>query len=242
VGGIMTAPEFTLLSDPAISGVTVEENGESMLDIRVAGLGSDARKTDDNPVLYRARTGVIARLLTAQSRLPEGYSLLIVECHRPVSLQLRYFTEYREELRASFPDWSEDRLHREASRYVSPPEVAPHCTGGAVDLTLCTDAGVELDMGTRLNASPVESANRCYTAASDIPAAARENREILGRPLTESGFVNYPTEWWHWSYGERYWAHSTGNPACYGPIGSGQDVLAGEMPERGGEEHAGIDE
>jgi hypothetical protein len=21
------------------------------------------------------------------------------------------------------------------------------------------------------------------------------------------GFVNYPTEWWHFSYGDRYWAY-----------------------------------
>jgi D-alanyl-D-alanine dipeptidase len=26
--------------------------------------------------------------------------------------------------------------------------------------------------------------------------------------------VNYPTEWWHWSYGDRYWALMTGAPAA----------------------------
>ncbi len=32
-----------------------------------------------------------------------------------------------------------------------------------------------------------------------------------------AGFVNYPTEWWHWSYGDRYWALLTGSPhAVYG--------------------------
>jgi zinc D-Ala-D-Ala dipeptidase len=31
--------------------------------------------------------------------------------------------------------------------------------------------------------------------------------------------VNYPTEWWHWSYGDSYWALTTGAPAAiYGPI------------------------
>ena len=34
-----------------------------------------------------------------------------------------------------------------------------------------------------------------------------------------AGLVNYPTEWWHWSYGERYWAFSAGaDHAVYGPI------------------------
>ncbi|MEK8108013.1 hypothetical protein NKG94_28990 [Micromonospora sp. M12] len=31
--------------------------------------------------------------------------------------------------------------------------------------------------------------------------------------------VNYPTEWWHWSYGDRYWALMTGAPQTrYGPV------------------------
>jgi D-alanyl-D-alanine dipeptidase len=30
--------------------------------------------------------------------------------------------------------------------------------------------------------------------------------------LTAVGMVNYPTEWWHWSYGDRYWALRTGVP------------------------------
>jgi zinc D-Ala-D-Ala dipeptidase len=31
--------------------------------------------------------------------------------------------------------------------------------------------------------------------------------------------VNYPTEWWHWSYGDRYWAVMTDAPAAlYGPV------------------------
>ena len=28
--------------------------------------------------------------------------------------------------------------------------------------------------------------------------------------MTGAGFVNYPTEWWHWSYGDRYWALQSG--------------------------------
>jgi D-alanyl-D-alanine dipeptidase len=37
--------------------------------------------------------------------------------------------------------------------------------------------------------------------------------------LSAQGLVNYPTEWWHWSYGDRYWALLTGAAhATYGPI------------------------
>ena len=37
--------------------------------------------------------------------------------------------------------------------------------------------------------------------------------------LGGAGMVNYPTEWWHWSYGDRYWALITGAPRTrYGPV------------------------
>lgn len=62
-------------------------------------------------------------------------------------------------------------------------------------------------------------ATDCFTAATTISAAARRNRELLGAALSGAGLVNYPTEWWHWSYGERYWAHTLHHPAAsYGPV------------------------
>lgn len=73
-------------------------------------------------------------------------------------------------------------------------------------------------MGTRVNASPEESDGACYTDAGNISHEARANRRVLGDALTAAGLVNYPTEWWHWSYGDRYWALATGaGSALYGP-------------------------
>jgi D-alanyl-D-alanine dipeptidase len=37
--------------------------------------------------------------------------------------------------------------------------------------------------------------------------------------LAAAGLVNYPGAWWHWSYGDRYWALLTGaGSAPFGPI------------------------
>ena len=103
------------------------------------------------------------------------------------------------------------------SRYVSPPEIAPHSAGAAIDLTLCADDGTELDLGTAVNASPEQSAGACYTHHPSVPGEARRNRAILAEALSAAGLVNYPTEWWHWSYGDRYWAMATGTShAIYG--------------------------
>jgi D-alanyl-D-alanine dipeptidase len=199
-----------LLSDPQIAAIDSRDNGEPLVDIReVMELRWDSRLADDAGAFALLREGVVQRLITAQSALPYGFRLLIVEGYRPAPLQRRIFEEYKDELRLRYPHWTEERYHVEASKYVSPPEVAPHGTGGAVDLTMCTADGIELDLGTAVNDSPEASGNRCFTASKEISADARRNRQTLVAALSEAGMVNYPTEWWHWSFGDRYWAFST---------------------------------
>jgi len=209
-----------LLSDRLVLEVPVADNGEQLVDVRtVDGLRVDDRLADADGAYAHLREGVVDRLLTAQRRLPAGLRLLIVEGYRPLSLQTAYFSEYSDRLRAAYPEWDAERLHVEASKYISPPEVAPHSTGGTVDLTLCTEDGHEIDLGTPINATPLESADRCFTAASDIPLSARQARSALGAALTSTGMINYPTEWWHWSFGDRYWALQAGaGRTCYGPV------------------------
>ncbi|MEV0592499.1 M15 family metallopeptidase [Nonomuraea cavernae] len=204
-------PEIVLLSDPRIAEVPVKECDEPLVDLRaLESLRVDRRLADPEGAYARVRLSVADRLVAAQTRLPRRLRLVVVEGFRPAALQHRYFAGSVAAHRAAHPDWDERRAQLEASRYVSPPEVAPHVSGGAVDLTLCTVSGVELPMGTEVNATPPESDEACYTAFPGISAEARHNRDILGVAMTSAGFVNYPTEWWHWSYGDRYWAFSTG--------------------------------
>jgi D-alanyl-D-alanine dipeptidase len=214
-----TTTPFLLLSDPVIQELRFQEIGDPVLDLReVPQLRLDRRLADPEGSFAGLRKGTLDRLLTAQETLPTDVRLLIVEGYRPLPLQQRYFDEYQQELRERFPDWADDRVRVEASKYVSPPEVGPHCTGGAVDLTLCTPDGEELDLGTQVNDSPVASDNACFTAAEGISPQARQNRDLLVKALSAAGLVNYPTEWWHWSYGDRYWAAITGNGhSIYGP-------------------------
>ncbi|CAL9609867.1 M15 family metallopeptidase [Streptomyces sp. enrichment culture] len=211
--------EIILLSDPRVASTGVAETGERLVDLRATGsLLVDTRQADDDGSYAHVRAGVADRLLDAQERLPTGIRLLVVEGFRPPALQRRYYEEYATVMRAEHPTAPPARIRELTSAYISPPEVAPHVSGGAVDLTLCTDDGVELPLGTEVNATPEESGGRCRTAAPGITAEARSHRDILGQAMTAAGFVNYPTEWWHWSYGDRYWALLSGRPAApYGP-------------------------
>ena len=175
-------------------------------------------KQQDEPHRSRLRVGVVDRLRAASGHLPEGYRLCWVEGHRDPGLQANYFETYRAQLAASAPDLPDEELHLLASRYVSPPDIAPHVSGSAIDLTLCDADGLELDLGTPVNATPEDSAGKCYFDAP-VSAEARHHRVVLRDAMVAAGLVNYPTEWWHWSYGDRYWALLTGQTAAlYGPV------------------------
>lgn len=214
----MILNEIVLMSDPRIAAVEVDECREPLVDVRGSGaVRVDQRKADAAGAFAHVRSGVLKRLERAQASLPYGLHLLFVEGYRPPALQGAYFAAYAGTLRDANPAWSEGEVFAAASRYVSPPDIAPHSCGAAVDLTLADDDGRELDMGTRVNASPEESAGRCYTAADAISDRAAQHRQLLGAALTSAGLVNYPTEWWHWSYGDRYWGLLTGSTAIYGP-------------------------
>ncbi|MFF4796637.1 M15 family metallopeptidase [Streptomyces sp. NPDC001276] len=211
--------EIVLMSDPKVAAIPVAECGERLVDVRRGNtLLIDSRKQDPEDAYAYLREGVVKRLVKAQELLPQGLRLLFVEGYRPPSLQRAYFEEYAGQLQAIHADWSAEQIHSAASRYVSPPDIAPHSAGAAVDLTLADAEGRELDLGTRMNADPEESEGACYTHAANISTEARANRKLLGSVLTAAGLVNYPTEWWHWSFGDRYWALIAGETAAlYGP-------------------------
>ncbi|WP_328582565.1 M15 family metallopeptidase [Streptomyces sp. NBC_00370] len=229
--------QIVLMSDPKIAAIAVAECHEPLVDVRSRGvLLVDLRETEGagaDPAYFPGsfaylREGVHARLVRAQGLLPAGLRLLFIEGYRPPALQRRYFDGYAARLRAAGPELSAQQVRDSASRFVSPPEIAPHSAGAAVDLTLAAADGREVDMGTAVDANPEVSEGACYTAADNITSEARANREILCAALTSAGLVNYPTEWWHWSYGDRYWALATGAPhAVYGPLEHGPL----EMPE-----------
>jgi D-alanyl-D-alanine dipeptidase len=209
-----------LLSDPRVAAVPADDCGEELTDLRqIGGLRVDDRNSGPAGAHALVRQGLAVRLLDAQSRLPAGIQLLVVEGYRDLAAQRAIFDEYETELRRAHPDWSGAHVLTETSKFVAPVGIAPHSTGGALDLTLCDPAGSELDMGTPLDATPEATSDACFTAATHISAQARGNRQLLATVLAGVGLVNYPTEWWHWSYGDRYWALLTGAPAAlYGPV------------------------
>lgn len=215
---------IVLISDPRVRDIVVRDCGEPLVDLRGA-LRVDERRSDAAGHYARIREGVRERLIQADRALPKGMHLLIIEAYRPPELQTSIFDGYRRELRRLTPGLSDAEAEVLASRYVAPPPVAPHVCGAAIDLTLVDAFGSELDLGCPEAATPEESDGACYTAAPNISTAAREHRTMLDQALSAAGMVNYPTEWWHWSYGDRYWAHAIGADNAIYDLWDSPDML-----------------
>jgi D-alanyl-D-alanine dipeptidase len=202
-----------------VQSVPVRECGEPLVQVTdVASLRLDDREKDIHGVWGQVRSGVLDRLKLVVAALPAHTALLVIEGRRSRAEQQRRFDAYADKLRQSgVTDPAELRVR--TSAFVSPVEVAPHCAGAAVDVTLVDDSGAELDMGGPVNGHRFGAEASCPMDAAGLSDAARRHRRLLAVAMGDAGFVNYPPEWWHWSYGDRYWALATGaESALYGPV------------------------
>ena len=170
-----------------------------------------------------ARQTVANMLLTAENSLPDGYKLKIFDAWRPIAVQKALYNEYYSSLQYTFKGMkkSERELKEIASRFVSYPSEDPNCpfvhsTGGAVDLTIIDASGRELDMGTDFD----EFSDAAHTAYFESTTFhnIRNNRRLLYNAMISAGFTNYPSEWWHYDFGDRFWAAMTNQESIYNGI------------------------
>lgn len=215
--GIIIIPDERLKQIPTI------DNGEKLVNIAdrcpniIINLNPKRRKKEKLPeTACHVRESVAMRLNKAQALLPEGYKLMIWESFRPLTIQQEFRNALFEKLKSSHPEWTENKVKSELDKFLAPIDIIPpHSTGGAVDLTIMNAKGEIIDMGSQIHSFSEKS----YTNCEDISEKAKRNRRMLIEVMDAAGFVNYPTEWWHWSYGDRYWAIVTKNKtAVYGNL------------------------
>ncbi len=108
---------------------------------------------------------------------------------RPLGLRLKIFDAFRP-AEAQWKMWN----HTPNPEFLADPRRgSPHSRGAAVDLTLISSTGAELDMGTAFDTFQKQS----HHAAADIPEAAQRNRFLLLGLMTAAGWDFYRNEWWH---------------------------------------------
>ena len=94
------------------------------------------------------------------------------------------------------------------------PDVSSHPTGGAVDLVLSVGGAVDLRLSAGRRSAELPT---CHV--EQVPPPAPPTARLMVTALAAAGLVNSPTRWWHWSYGDRFWAFTSGSPyARYGEV------------------------
>lgn len=175
---------------------------------------------DKSPFFVREK--VLKLLGIAQERLSSlkaGYKIKIFDAYRPLSVQ-KFMIAYdmqrvsKEMYSSSFEDLSHEKelkVREIISHFWSPISEditlnpPPHSTGGAMDLTIVDERGRELDMGTEIDELTEASASDYFDAQAE-ENLYKKNRKLLSEIMSEAGFTQLPTEWWHFSYGDQIWA------------------------------------
>lgn len=151
------------------------------------------------------RKSVLEKLVLAQTKMPSNWQLVLKSGHRPLAVQQMLFDAMYEEAKRKYPSYTPEQLFDYTRQYVANPKLAApaHTTGGAVDVLVeDTSTGKPVDMGSAINIDGEISMTFC----KNIPEAAQQNRITLLKAMLAAGFANLMDEWWHFSYGDPYWA------------------------------------
>lgn len=168
------------------------------------------------------RTSVAKKLEEAIELLPQNITFKVYDAWRPLQVQEELYKSYYEALQNEHREWSDLKIEKEIVKFVSEPDYdtqfpAVHSTGGAIDLTLAyKDNGIILDMGTEFDAFTPLSHTDSFERQNN--ENVKRNRRLLYWVMTEAGFTNLPSEWWHYDYGDRFWAYYKNSPALYGSV------------------------
>lgn len=121
-----------------------------------------------------------------------GFTLLVYDCYRPqraVDAFVRWSRDPDQSTKAKYYP-RVDKKSLFARGYIA--RRSSHSTGLAVDI------GVEgWDFG-----SPFDYFDRRSWTKTRVTAQARAHRDTLVALMRRHGFVNYPREWWHFTFGD----------------------------------------
>ena len=208
---------------PIVKSYTIQPIDEEIVSLSDAGfIVASQYYVQGIPGSYAdcyARKTVVEMLKHAESLLPKGLRFKIYDAYRPICIQQRLWNYYRLDLKNRYPNLSEDELDFKTSFFVSKPSYDVFCpslhnTGGAIDLTLITTDGYELNMGTLFDDFTDRAWTNHFESYEDAEGV-KFNRRILYNVMITAGFTNLPSEWWHYDYGDKFWSHFNETDALY---------------------------
>ncbi len=200
--------------------IQIKECKEPLVDIKklcpdiIIDLGTKRMQREKTAYLRKKVAEMICR---AEKELPEGTTFIIGDAWRPKYIQKERINWFINYFSKKYPNWSKKKILNEVEKYVALSEgkyASGHMTGGAVDLRLWKN-GRKIPM----KCSKLTYQENAKSFQPKLPRHIQKNREIMFNALKKAGLSNYPKEYWHWSYGDIWWAKRNKEKiAIYGVI------------------------
>jgi D-alanyl-D-alanine dipeptidase len=146
---------------------------------------------------------VAQKLKLAQQALKKTdstLSLLVFDCVRPLSVQKAMW------------DTVKMPVYKKIKFLSNPAFGSLHNYGAAVDISICTVSGKELDMGTPYDdtaALAYPTLEPKFLASGELTKKQFNNRQLLRKVMYKAGFFGIQTEWWHFNSCNREYAKAT---------------------------------
>lgn len=218
-----------IINEEEVNSISICENYEPLIDLKgqdelAYGPPPDTPLTRDD--YTKVRRTVYEKLCQAQKKLPDNWKFRIYEGLRSLNVQKILFDSLYTNLKLRDTSLSEEECFKQTSMLVAPVRlfngsvnIPPHSTGGAIDIEMIDGDGNLVDLGMAIKDWAKVHPDICGTFSLIISEEATRNRKILLDIMHEHEFVNYPKEWWHFSYGDRLWAYlKKKKVAIYGGI------------------------
>lgn len=119
-----------------------------------------------------------ALLAANEEFIKNGSRIKFYDCYRPNAVQYKMW-----------------EIVPNPQYVANPVKGSIHNKGGAVDITLVSLEGEELDMGTDFD----YFGKRAYHDNLDLPEQVLRNRKLLKSTMEKHGFWSIRTEWWHYN-------------------------------------------
>ena len=177
--------------------VHIKENYEHLVDLVKHPKIIINDETVEHPVLLRKSVAI--KIYNVADQLPDGVYLKIYRAFRSKLAVYNTWNEEIDRVERENPNIGRAQLLTIVNNKVSNPNASMggHETGGAVDIALCDKNGKDLDYGTKYH----EKYN-----VRHLTKEQKENRRYLTRLMKAQNFVKNPSQWWHFSYGDKMWA------------------------------------
>lgn len=169
-------------------------------------------KMNDTVVEFEKRSSLFLRseviekielvLKSLKERKPR-LKMKVVYGYRELDIQQKLFDIF---LNKFSSDYTGSSLLEQVHKFIAVPEVSGHPTGGAIDVCLTDENGIDLNYGSAI----WTFTKSAYTFNPFVSYESWMNRMFLRQLFLQQGFAPFDGEWWHFSYGDKEWAYYYG--------------------------------